>query len=414
METWYISYLISLVVLVILSGFFSATEIAVFSINKTRIKALVQKDVPHSKALESIKNKPKDTLVAILLGNNIVNITASAIATVFFIKLFGNIGVLVATITMTITILTFGEIVPKSYATSHAEKISLKFSPTLLILIKILKPFIWAFSHLTKFSLKGKSKIGAEEELKALVSLGVEAGEMEKQEKEMIENVLQFNDITVKEVMTPRKEMIMLDGELSIQKAVKIMLAREFSRYPIYEGEKENIIGILHIKDALIEYTRGKCNTKLKEITNSPFFVPVPKVINELFKEFQDKRLHMAIVVNDNGAIEGLVTLEDLLEELVGEIIDESDVKKTMVKRIDKNTVLLHGMTELKDLYSFIHVNLKGKKTDTISSIILKKLKRIPKKGEIFDFEDNEIEIIEASPKQIIKLKLKIKYGPLK
>ncbi len=409
MEILYPAYLISLIILVVLSAMFSAAEMAIFSTSKTKVKALVHKNIPNSKTLEAIKQHPKDVLTAILVGNNIVNISASALATVFFINVFGAMGALISTITMTAVILTFGEIMPKSYATHNAEKLALKLTPFLSFIMKLLKPIIKLFQHFTRFSSK-TSDIGTEEELRALVSMGVEEGKMEKREKELIENVLQFNDITVRDVMTPRTEMLTLDGEMTVEKAVRVMLSREYSRYPVYSREKENIIGIIHIKDALVEYTSGKRNAKLKSLVNTPLFVPVHRVLNDLFKDFQDKRVHMAIVVNDFGEVIGLVTLEDLIEELVGEIIDEKDVKQTMIKRIDKNTVIVHGMTELKDLQRFIHLTLTGKKTDTINAIILKKIRRIPKPGEKITIENNEIEIVEATPKQITKIKLKRTY----
>jgi len=331
------------------------------------------------------------------------------LATVFFVNIFGVIGAVIATVAMTLVILSFGEIMPKSYATHNSEKVALMLTPFVSFTMKLSKPLIRIFLHLTKFSVKG-SNVGAEEELRALVSLGVEEGQMERREKELIENVLQFNDITVRDVMTPRTDMLTIDGEMPIEKAVRIMLSREFSRYPVYSKDKENIIGIVHIKDVLVEHMSGKRSARLRSIVHTPLFVPVHKVINDLFKDFQDKRVHMAIVVNDFGEVIGLVTLEDLIEELVGEIIDEKDVKQTMIKRIDKNTVIVHGMTELKDLQRFIHVNLTGKKTDTINAIILKKIRRIPKEGEEFNIENNEIEIVEATPKQITKIKLKRTY----
>jgi CBS domain containing-hemolysin-like protein len=188
------------------------------------------------------------------------------------------------------------------------------------------------------------------------------------------------------------------------------MLTNEYSRYPVYDKEKDNIIGILHIKDVLVEYLRGKQRQKIKSFVSTPIFVPQHKSISDLMKEFQDKRMHMAIVVNDHGEVVGLVTLEDLLEELVGEIIDESDVTKTIIKRVDKDTVLLHGMTTLKDLKQFIHLNLSGNKNDTINAIILKRLGRIPKEGDEFTIEGNEITVAEANPKQVVKLKLKRTY----
>ncbi len=411
MELWYLSYLLPIAMLVIMSAFFSASETAIFSMSVPKVRALVHKNIQDANVLEELKIKPKRVLIAILVGNNIVNISASAIATVFFMKMLGAIGAGVAAVTMTAVLITFGEILPKSYAAHHAEKISLKVSRAIVFLIKLLTPVNWLFLKFMKFSGQGESAVGRQEELKALVTMSVEEGEMEKAEKELIENVLQFTDITVEEVMTTRKDMITIDGNIPLNRAIRLMLLREYSRYPVYYKEKDNIIGIVHIKDALLVYNKRKQHQNLKTISSEPIFVPEHQPLSDLMKEFQDKRMHMAIVVNDHGEIVGLVTLEDILEELVGEIIDESDVTKTMIKRIDKNTVMIHGMTELKDLQRFIHLRLTGKKTDTINAIILKKLKKIPKEGDTFNIEGNEIEIIESTPKQVIKLKLTRTYN---
>lgn len=410
MGIWYFWYIIPLAVLIALSAFFSASETAIFSMSMPRVKALAQKNIPNAGILEELKNKPKRALIAILIGNNIVNISASAIATVFFIKILGVWGAAIAAASMTLILITVGEILPKSYASHHAEKISLRTSRIISSLIRVLTPINIFFLKIMELFGHEKSAIGREEELKALMTLGVEEGEMGKAEKELIENVLQFNDITVEEVMTPRKNMTSINGSLPISKAVRLMLSNEYSRYPVYDKEKDNIIGIIHIKEVLVEYLRGKQRQKVKSFVSTPIFVPEHKGISDLMKEFQDKRMHMAIAVNDHGEVVGLVTLEDLLEEIVGEIIDESDVTKTMIKRVDKDTVLLHGMTTIKDLKQFIRLNLTGNKNDTINAIILKKLGRIPKEGDEFTIEGNEIKVLEATPRQIIKLKLKRTY----
>lgn len=407
---WYYSYIIPIVILTALSAFFSASETAIFSISMPKVKALAHRGVPNAKTLEDLKNKPKRLLIAILVGNNLVNITASALATVFFMSLLGASGAAVAAATMTAVLITFGEILPKSYASHHAEKVSLRASRPIATLIKILTPVNFVFLKVMRFYGKEESSVGREEEIKALVNIGVEEGEMGKSEKELIENVLQFQDITVEEVMTTRNNITSANGGLPISKAIRMMLSNEYSRYPVYDKEKDNIVGVVHIKDALVEYMQGNKNKKVSTLASTPIFVPEHKGINDMMKEFQDKRTHMAVVVNNHGEVVGIVTLEDLIEEIVGEIIDESDVTKTMIKRIDKDTVLLHGMTILKDLKQFIHLNLTGNKNDTINAVILKKLRMIPKEGDEFTIEGNEITVVEANPKQIVKLKLKRTY----
>lgn len=409
-----IGYFITLIALVLLSGFFSASEIAIFSTTPARLKALVDKGVPGAKKLEYLKANPKKTLVTILVGNNIVNITASAIATMLAIKAFGDIGAGIATGVMVLLILVFGEIIPKSYATHNADRMAVRIAPFLIFLMKALYPLIILFEFiaikLTKTGNGMKPPQVTEEELKATLELSAASGNVKKEEKEMIESVLRFNDITVREVMTHRSEMVCLDGNIKLEDADDIVQDHEFSRYPVYQKTRENIVGFIHIKDLFFALTKGQDKKQLKTIMSPVHFVPQHTPLNEVFKQFQNKQMHMAVVVNDHGEVIGVVTLEDLLEELVGEIIDESDVERHMIKRVDKQTVLAHGATELKALNKFMYTTLPGMPNDALSKIILKKLKRFPKKGEVININQNEITIEEATPKKIKKIRIKKLY----
>jgi len=404
-----LDYIILLIGLLALSAFFSASEIAIFSISLPRLKALVEKNVKGAKTLEYLKENPKKTLVTILIGNNIANIAIAAISTMLAIKFFGNVGTGVSTGVVTLLVLVFGEIWPKSYAAHNAEKIALPSAYLLKGIMRIIYPLVLLFEFIARKLAhveKGMKPLVTEDELKAAINIGVESGSIMKEEKEFIDNVLRFGDITVKEVMTHRSEMVCLDAKLRLKDAAKLMNQSKFSRYPIYERSKENIIGCVHIKDLFFALNQKKENKLLKTIAKPINFVPQHKTLNDMFKEFQDKQMHMAIVVNDHGEIIGLVTLEDLLEELVGEIIDESDVKQHLIKRIDKKTIMVHGLTALKDINRFFHTTLPGRQNDTISAIILKNIKRIPKCGEVININNNELTIVEATPKKILKVKI--------
>ncbi len=409
-----IGYIILLVALVILSGFFSASEIAIFSITPARVKALVKKGAPGAKTLEYLKANSNKILVTILIGNNIVNIAASAIATMLAIRIFGNIGTGIATGAMVLIILVFGEIVPKSYAIHNADRIAVMIAPILMLMMKVLYPIIILFEFVAK-KLTGtesgmKLPAVTEEELKATLEMSAESGNVKKEEKEMIESILRFNDITVREVMTHRSEMVCIDETMKIKDAAEIMEKEGFSRYPVNKKSKENIVGAVHIKDVFFAITKGKGNKPMKSVMTKIEFVPQHMLLNALFKEFQDKQMHMAIVVNDHGEVIGLVTLEDLLEELVGEIIDESDVKRHLIKRIDKQTILAHGSTELKALNRFFHTTLPGSPNDSLSRIILKNIKKFPKQSDVITINQNELAIVEATPKKIVKVKIKKSY----
>ncbi|MFA5887310.1 MAG: hemolysin family protein [Candidatus Nanoarchaeia archaeon] len=409
-----IGYIMLLVALIVLSAFFSASEIAIFSTSTAKVRSLLEKGVRGSKKLDYLKSNPKKTLSTILIGNNIVNISASSIATMLAIRVFGDLGTGLATGAMVLLILVFGEISPKAYATHHAEPVALFAAPILLFLMKALYPIVIIFEF-TARKLTGtesgmKPQAVTEEELKATLEMSAASGNVKKEEKEMIESVLRFNDITVREVMTHRSEMVCIDESMKIKDAAEIMEAEGFSRYPVNKKSKENIVGAVHIKDVFFAATKGNGNKPMKSVTTKIEFVPQHMLLNQLFKEFQDKQMHMAIVANDHGEVIGLVTLEDLLEELVGEIIDETDVRQHLIKRLDKQTVLAHGTTELRSLNRFFHTTLPGSLNDSLSKIILKNIKKFPKQDEVININQNEITIVEATPKKIVKVKIKKMY----
>ncbi len=412
-----IDYLILLLVLVFLSAFFSGSEIAIFSLGKARLKALSNNDVNGAKVLEDLKKQPRRLLIAILIGNNLVNISSSAIATMVAIELFGDIGVGIATGIMTFLILVFGEITPKAYATQHAERFALKTSKFYSFFIKLIFPIIIVFEKISILMSTSQSalsrKVSTEEEIKALVEMSEERGHVLPEERKLIENVLRFNDVNVSEVMTNRDEMVCLDDSIPIKNAVNHVKKSGFSRFPVYTKTKDNISGFIHIKDILLALSGKKRNKKIKTIKLPALFVPQHIMLSDMFKEFQKRRLHMAMVVNDYGEIIGLVTMEDLLEELVGEIIDESDNKKhflsNLIKKVSKNSYIIDSSTEIKIINQTLGVELAGKPTDSISAVILKKLKRIPQKDDRIELQGNEVIILDADKKKINEVMLKIK-----
>jgi len=403
--------IIILILSLVLSALFSGIETAVISITNFRTRFLVKEKRSGSQYLLKLKENQGRFLITILIGNNIVNITAASIATFLMTERFGSYGVGIAAGIMTFLILFFGEITPKLFAITHAERIALLFSRFILLLQKILFPIILIFELVSNRVVKSlgipkKRPYITEDELKYLFKIGVEEGEFEKKESELLENVLKFNDITAKEVMTPRLRIFSLDSNKKLKDVIDQILDSMFSRIPIYEKTRDNIIGIVFVKDLLRMINDGKRDTSLKKISKKPYFVPENKVINQLFKEFQDTRTHMAFVVDEFGALSGLITLEDLLEEIVGEIIDESDVSENLIKRISKNEILVNPDTEIKDVNRFFNVELPGKENQTVSSLVLKKIKRIPKEKEVVQIGNVDFLILEADSRKIKKIQL--------
>ena len=368
--------------LVALSAVFSATETAFVSLGRGRLRVLVKRKRRGSRTVQKLKERMDRTIIVILIGNNVVNIGAAALATVIFTGVFGSSGVGMATGIMTALVLVFGEIIPKSFARKHNEGISLFMGGIILSLMYALYPIVTLLERFTKaITGKHEASLITEEEIESLVELGVEEKAIEEKEKELIKGILQFNDITANEVMTPRTEMFCLDSKTKIGDAVKEVVNKPYSRIPVIKGDKDKVTGILYVRDLLKMLDKGVKNLAISSIAEKPFFVPKEIVTSELFKEFQERHLHIAIVVDEYGGTEGLVTMEDLLEELVGEIIDESDISEDLIKRIDKNIILVHPKTEVKDVNDFFNTTLPEKAGLTVGTLVLKKLKAVPKKG---------------------------------
>jgi CBS domain containing-hemolysin-like protein len=404
------SQIIVLIVLILLSGFFSGSETAIISVSDAKVRSLVKEKKRSSETLNLLKKDPHKLLITILIGNNLVNIGASVLATVVFTNVFGSSGLGIATGVMTLLVLIFGEITPKSFATKYSVGIALFVSKPLYVLQIIFSPIIWILNKLVKFliNLMGheyNDEEVSEEEIKALIELGAEKGSIEKREKELLKNILQFNDITVEEVMTPRISVDALPSNTTLQEAIDFVIKKSHSRIPVYEDTIDNVIGIVTIKDILILSEKFNYNKKLENCElKKPLFVPVSKKIDVLFKEFQKARTHIAIVIDEYGGTAGIVSLEDLLEEIVGEIIDESDVEEIPISKVSDFEIEVHGITKLEDINDFLGISIKGHEKEPISALILDKLNRFPKNGEVIDLPYAEIKVLKILGNKIIKV----------
>ncbi|MFH1456470.1 MAG: hemolysin family protein [archaeon] len=399
--------IIILLVLLVFSAFFSGIEIAFFSLSHAKIKTMVNKKLPYADLVDHLKSEPRKLLTTILVYNNMVNIGAAALATSISLRLFGSYGVGIATGIMTVLILIFGEITPKAFATRNAALVARYSAKPLRVLQWILAPVIYIFTKMTSFMLSMQKTKGqplvTEEELKTMVDIGVQEGEVHEQEKRIIEKVFLFNDILAEDIMTPRTEIICYDANAILKDVIEEII-RGPSRVPVFNKNRDNIIGILYVRDVLKALHKRKTNVTLKSLACEPIFVPESKVINELMKEFQEKHVHMAIVVDEFGGTAGLATMEDIIEELVGEIADETDISKELIKRLDKNEILVHGTTEISDVNDFFNVRLPGKGTDTINSFILQKLHKIPRKGVKLEINNMILTVEEASKRKVVKV----------
>jgi len=314
-----------------LSALFSAAETALMSTHMVKVKALLKKNRPGSVILYKLKQKPHNLIITILVGNNLVNIFATAIATALFIQVFGLAGMAYSAIVMTIVILTFGEILPKLLAVQHHEDISLVLAAPIYYLSIVFFPIIWLFTQLSNlinkvFKTKKKQTI-SEEELRIILTLGKEEGIISKEVARIMHKVLDFEDTKVTKIMTPFEKVHLIDGQLKIDSAIDFIVRKSHSRYPVYIEEEDNIIGIVDVDDVLKAIKDKKADSLIKDITRTVEFVLPDKEIGDLLYEFEDKSVLMAIVVDKKGDVLGLVTIEDILEEIVGNIFDKSNRK---------------------------------------------------------------------------------------
>ena len=400
-----------LLVLLFFSGIFSGSETALVALSMARAEALVNEGRAGAKALYQLKKDPAQMLTTILIGNNLVNIAASALATVMATRQFGSAGPGIAVGVLTLFILVFGEITPKSLATRYSERISLFIAYPLLLLMRLIYPLVWFFSrfaawvyHLTG----GKSDPTiTESELIGMLGYGVKEGEIEHNERKIIERVFAFNDLKVRDVMTPKGNIFSLDSALSVNQAIPIVLQERYSRIPLYEGQSDNITRVLHLRDLLRASTCGQTDAQLLSIAHEPLFVSQYQPIDDLFDRLRRRNQLFSIVVDEYGDVRGIVTLEDLLEELVGEIYDESDIAPAAVDSVSSDEISVQGSVEMRVVAKHFGLVLLGKPTDTVSLWILNHTESIPHDNEIFTIDNLEVRIVKASDRSIDQVNIR-------
>jgi len=404
-----------LLVLLVFSGVFSGSETALVSLSMARVEALVKEGRAGAKALYQLKKDPSRMLTTILIGNNLVNIAASALATVVATREFGSAGPGIAVGVLTLFILIFGEITPKSLATRYSERISLFIAYPLLVFMRLIYPLVWFFGHFTHWvhHLTGGTSdpTVTESELIGMLGYGVEEGAIEQNEKKIIERVFAFNDLTVRDVMTPKGKIFSLDESLSVAEALPLVLQERYSRIPLFEGRKDHFTKVLYMRDLLRASASGQIKQRLGEIAHDPLFVSQYQAIDDLFATLRQGNRIFSIVVDEHGDVRGIATLEDLLEELVGEIYDESDARPREVDSISGNEIVAEGSTELRVVEEFFNLELPGKPTDTVSLWILNHTEYIPRQNEAFTIDNLEVKIVKASDRSIDQVNIRHPAG---
>jgi putative hemolysin len=407
--TWQIA---SLVILLGFSAFFSASETGLMTLSKIRLRHMVDSEIKGANRVNNLLKNPSKLLGGILIGNNIANIGASALATSLAIKYWGDSGVGIATAVMTILVLIFGEITPKSLAAQNSEKIALKVARPLSIITFILNPIVVVLIYITNTFVKilggepNKQKpFITEEELKTLVSVSHEEGVLEGEEKQMIYNVFEFGDSQAKDVMTPRTDMIVANVTSTYEELIKIFKQEQFSRVPIYQDNIDNIIGVLYLKD-LIFFENEIEEFTIEKHMRIPYFTYEFKSTVDLFADMRLKRVPIAILLDEYGGTAGLVTIEDLVEEIVGDIDDEYDDDTDQIEVIKEDEFIVAGNTRINMVNEMIGLNIESEDFDTIGGFVTGIHGRLPKTGETIVYNDTKFIIQNTSKNRIVKLKI--------
>lgn len=381
--------LLVLVVFLCLSALFSASETALMSLSKIRVRHMLEEKVKGAELVHRLTQNPGKLLGAILVGNNVVNIGASALATSLAIGFFGDTGVGIATGIMTLLVLIFGEITPKSLAAANSERIALKVAKIITIITKVLNPIIVVLTTITNFiiSILGgkvdtRQPFITEEELKTMVDIGHSEGIIEVEEKKMLHNVFQFGDSQVQEVMIPRTGIIAVDVNSSYNDIIELFKAEQYSRMPVFQNTIDDIIGILYVKDILF-FDKRKEQFDIRKNIRKAFYTFESKRISELFEEMRKKRVQISIVVDEYGGTAGIITMQDLVEEIFGDIGDEYDDDSYDIQIIGENEYLVDGLTRLSDLNDALGTDFESDHFETIGGYLTGVIGRFPRKNEV-------------------------------
>lgn len=409
------SLLISLIILVFFSGFFSATETAYSCASKIKLRTLLSNGNKRAGAVLNLTEKHYDRLLStILIGNNIVNLSASAISTLFFAMIILDSkldSTVVSTAVITVAVLIFGEITPKYIAKTYPEKVSMAFYPVVILFYYILYPIniifsAWKFiiSHVFKLN---REEIITEDEIMTFVEEAQEDGTLKKDETNLIRSVIEFDDLEVEDILTPRVNIAAVDIKSSLDE-IKMMFQRTgFSRLPVYKGSIDSIIGIIHEKDFYNLYVNDK--RSITEVMQEAYFTTEHTKISKLLRTLQVKRLQMAVVLDEYGGTMGIVTIEDILEELVGEIYDEHDEEINYHKKLNDSTYIFFGNAPLDNTFDILGID-KSKVEDfdasTVSGWVIENLGEIPASGKSFEYENCRIEVMKSTVKKVLQVKI--------
>ncbi len=398
-----------LALLILVSAFFSGSEIALFSLSQARARALVDEGRWGAEALAELKGDPERLLVTILIGNNVANISAASVSTYAATQAFGSAGVGLATGVVTVLVLFFGEITPKSLAVARAVQFSLVASPIIRWMERLLFFLVRPTAAATRALMPKRSGPGqriTEGEIRRMTQLGTVSGEIEPHEREIIERAFHLDTTEAWEIMTPRVDVFAWPDDRRLADITRELRTVPFSRIPVYGESLDDITGVLYVRDAYQALISGQRDVRLSGLARDPLFVPETVPLVRLLRDFQARRIHLGIVVDEYGGTDGLVTLEDILEELVGEIVDEMDVPEEPIVRVDRNVIRVDGSAELRELNHFFNTSFPLLEHRSLNGYLLDELGRVPAPGESVEREGVHIEVLDATDTQVVRARL--------
>jgi len=413
----------AIIFLLLLSGFFSGSETALTATSPSRIHRMAKEGNKRARLVERLIENSERLIGAILLGNNLVNILASALATAFFIRLYGEIGVVYATLTMTTLVLIFAEVLPKTYALSNPERVALKVAPfarlTVILfapLIALVQIIVRATMQLFGLDLTSHKILSAHDEIRGAISLQAHEGGLIKDNKDMLDSILDLQDIQLEDVMVHRKTVEMINMADSTDDIFAQIVQSPFTRLPLWQGNPDNIIGVIHAKEVLraVQTNNGGVNIDFTQIAHEPWFVPETTSLQEQLAMFLSRKLHFALVVDEYGAFMGVITLEDILEEIVGDIYDEHDKSATDTKIQPDGSVIAKGDTPIRDLNRQFNWALNEGIATTIAGYVIDIAETIPLPGQKFSRSGFKFEVLKRRRNQITSVMIMAKSDPKK
>lgn len=409
MDSSSVSQIIALVFLVSMSAVFSSSETAITSVSKIKVRQLDQKDNKNAHLLKKLHDNMQTTISTILIGNNIVNIAASSIATILFTNIFHQNGALISTVVMTVFVLIFGEVIPKTIAQYKNKSVALKFSRFIYFLTLVFKPIVKVLNLLTRLVIKlfvgedEDSSTLTEEELKTLVEVSEEEGVLKNQETEIMINALELKETLAVDIMTPRTSMASVDIEDAESDLKEIIKNITYSRIPVYEDSIDDIIGVLHIKELAHKIIEDDRDFKIRDILKPAFYAYEYIPVVDLFKQMRAKNISISIIIDEYGGTSGIVTMEDILEELVGEIDDEYDNEKEVTK-ISDNEYLVDPEMRIDEVNERFDLDIKSDKFDSIGGFVIELLDRMPKSKDEVEFENLKFVVVNVDKRKITQL----------